>query len=51
MLAPPPRSNPILLGHEPAEATLLAALASARMHHAWLISAIGEMHPCYREPL
>lgn len=51
MPAPPPRSNPILLGHEPAEATLLAALASARMHHAWLITGpegIGKATLAYR---
>ena len=37
-MAPEPRANPLLLGHEPAEATLLEALRSGRMHHAWLIT-------------
>lgn len=32
-----PRSNPDLLGHEPAERALLAAFHSGRLHHAWLI--------------
>lgn len=38
MSAPEPRANPILLGHEAAERTLLAAMRSSRMHHAWLIT-------------
>ncbi|HEX5326438.1 MAG TPA: DNA polymerase III subunit delta' [Acetobacteraceae bacterium] len=38
MSAPQPRANPILLGHAPAEAMLLDALRSGRMHHAWLIT-------------
>ena len=38
MSAPEPRANPILLGHEHAEATLLEALRTGRMHHAWLIT-------------
>lgn len=36
--APPPRANPLLLGHERAENQVLAALRSGRMAHAWLIS-------------
>lgn len=36
--APPPRANPVLLGHEAAEATLLDSWRSERMPHAWLIS-------------
>jgi len=38
MSAPEPRANPILLGHEAAERTLLGALHFGRMHHAWLIT-------------
>ncbi len=38
MSAPEPRANPLLLGQEPAEAVLLEALRSGRMHHAWLIT-------------
>jgi DNA polymerase III subunit delta' len=38
MPAPDPRANPILLGHADAEATVLDAVRSARMHHAWLIT-------------
>ncbi len=34
----PPRENPLLFGHEAAESQLAAALASGRMHHAWLIT-------------
>ncbi len=33
-----PRANPQLLGHASAEALLAEALASARMHHAWLLT-------------
>jgi DNA polymerase-3 subunit delta' len=36
--APEPRANPLLLGHESAEATLAEAMRSGRMHHAWLIT-------------
>jgi DNA polymerase-3 subunit delta' len=39
MAAPDPRANPLLLGHEAAEATLANALRSGRMHHAWLLAA------------
>lgn len=38
MPAPDPRANPILLGHEAAEATLLESLRAHRLHHAWLIT-------------
>src|SRR5476651_414688 len=38
MSAPEPRANPILLGHEAAERTLLDAMHFGRMHHAWLIT-------------
>src|ERR1700683_4425302 len=37
-MAPEPRANPHLLGHEAAETTLLEAMRSGRMHHAWLIT-------------
>ena len=33
-----PRANPVLIGHEAAEATLAEAMRSGRMHHAWLIT-------------
>jgi DNA polymerase-3 subunit delta' len=45
MTAPEPRANPLLVGHSAAEAVLLDALRSGRMHHAWLIagpSGIGK---------
>jgi DNA polymerase-3 subunit delta' len=35
---PAPRENPLLLGHEAAEAALLQAHASGRLPHAWLLS-------------
>lgn len=38
MPAPEPRANPELLGHQEAEATILDAMRSGRMHHAWLIT-------------
>ena len=38
MSAPEPRANPILLGHEAAERTLLDAMHLGRMLHAWLIT-------------
>ncbi|MCL2429484.1 MAG: DNA polymerase III subunit delta', partial [Alphaproteobacteria bacterium] len=38
MEAPEPRANPLLLGHEPAEAVLADVLRSGRLHHAWLIT-------------
>ena len=34
----PPRANPLLLGHEAAERTLLDAIRLHRTHHAWLIT-------------
>jgi DNA polymerase III subunit delta' len=33
-----PRENPILIGHEAAEAALLASYLSGRLPHAWLIT-------------
>src|SRR6204780_337245 len=38
MSEPDPRANPNLLGHADAERTLLEAMRSGRMHHAWLIT-------------
>jgi len=51
MPAPDPRANPDLNGHDAAEATLLSAITSARMHHAWLITGpegIGKATLAYR---
>ena len=50
-MPPEPRANPVLLGHEAAEATLAEALAGGRMHHAWLITGpegIGKATLAYR---
>ena len=38
MTAPDPRANPLLLGHDAAEAVMAEAMRSGRMHHAWLIT-------------
>ena len=46
-----PRSNPLLIGHAAAEATLADAMRSGRMHHAWLItgpSGIGKATLAFR---
>jgi DNA polymerase-3 subunit delta' len=46
-----PRQNPNLAGHPEAEAALLAALASGRLPHAWLIGGprgIGKATLAYR---
>jgi DNA polymerase-3 subunit delta' len=46
-----PRANPDLFGHSEAEQALLAAWASARMPHAWLIAGprgIGKATLAYR---
>ncbi|HEY8290221.1 MAG TPA: DNA polymerase III subunit delta', partial [Acetobacteraceae bacterium] len=51
MPAPEPRANPILLGHEAAEAELLDAMRAGRMHHAWLITGpdgVGKATLAYR---
>jgi DNA polymerase III subunit delta' len=51
MSAPEPRANPILLGHEAAEAILVEALRGGRMHHAWLITGsegVGKATLAYR---
>jgi DNA polymerase-3 subunit delta' len=37
-LVPPPRANPDFAGHPEAEAALLRAWQSNRLHHAWLIA-------------
>jgi DNA polymerase III subunit delta' len=51
MPAPEPRANPILLGHDTAEATILEAMFAGRMHHAWLITGpegVGKATLAYR---
>jgi DNA polymerase-3 subunit delta' len=51
MLPPQPRANPLLLGHEHAEAIMLDALRTGRMHHAWLITGpegVGKATLAYR---
>ncbi|HEX3573463.1 MAG TPA: DNA polymerase III subunit delta', partial [Rhodopila sp.] len=51
MSAPDPRANPLLLGHEDAEATVLEAIRAGRMHHAWLITGpegVGKATLAYR---
>jgi DNA polymerase-3 subunit delta' len=50
-MAPEPRTNPLLLGHAAAEATLAEAMRSGRMHHAWLITGpdgVGKATLAYR---
>jgi DNA polymerase-3 subunit delta' len=49
--APPPRANPLLLGHEDAVARLRDALSAGRFPHAWLITGprgIGKATFAYR---
>src|ERR1700755_1847768 len=51
MPAPEPRANPLLLGHQEAEATILDAIRAGRMHHAWLITGpegVGKATLAYR---
>jgi DNA polymerase-3 subunit delta' len=51
MSVPEPRANPILLGHAEAEATILDAIRTRRMHHAWLITGpegVGKATLAYR---
>jgi len=46
-----PRANPNLLGHADAEATILDAIRTGRMHHAWLITGpegVGKATLAYR---
>ncbi len=38
MTAPEPRANPLLRGHEVAEAQVAEAMRAGRLHHAWLIT-------------
>jgi DNA polymerase III subunit delta' len=48
---PHPRENTALLGHEPAEASLLQAFNAGRLPHAWLITGprgIGKATLAYR---
>ncbi len=50
-MAPEPRANHLLLGHEAAETTLLEAMRTGRMHHAWLITGpdgVGKATLAYR---
>ncbi len=50
-MAPEPRANPLLLGHEAAETVLLEAIRSGRIHHAWLITGpdgVGKATLAYR---
>src|SRR5262249_13408172 len=50
-MAPEPRANPLLIGHEQAEASLVEAMRSGRMHHAWLITGpdgVGKATLAYR---
>src|SRR3954465_10595282 len=50
-MVPAPRANPLLLGHEAAEAVLLEAMRSGRIHHAWLITGpdgVGKGTLAYR---
>jgi DNA polymerase-3 subunit delta' len=35
---PEPRANPVLVGHQAAEARLVTLMRSERLHHAWLIT-------------
>ncbi len=47
----PPRENETLIGHAEAEAALVAAMRSGRMHHAWLITGpegVGKATLAYR---
>ena len=51
MNALPPRENPLLFGHRPAETQLAGALTGGRMHHAWLITGaegVGKATLAYR---
>ena len=51
MSAPDPRANPLLLGHEAAEASIMEALRSGRLHHGWLIAGpegVGKATLAYR---
>ncbi|HVA12857.1 MAG TPA: DNA polymerase III subunit delta', partial [Stellaceae bacterium] len=49
--APAPRENPLLLGQEAAEASLLQAFNAGRLSHAWLVTGprgIGKATLAYR---
>ena len=37
-MTPTPRETMVLFGHEPAERMFIEALASGRLHHAWLLT-------------
>ena len=50
-MTPHPRENANLLGHDDAERTIADALASGRLHHAWLITGaegVGKATLAYR---
>ena len=50
-MLPDPRENPDLIGHEGAEAAILDAMQSGRLHHAWLVSGpdgVGKATLAYR---
>ncbi|MGH7152597.1 MAG: DNA polymerase III subunit delta', partial [Acetobacteraceae bacterium] len=51
MNALPPRANQLLLGHRAAEAAVVDALRTGRMHHAWMITGppgVGKATLAYR---
>jgi len=51
MTAPPPRENPLLIGHAAAQTAMQAALHGGRLHHAWLITGpdgVGKATLAYR---
>jgi DNA polymerase III subunit delta' len=51
VMLPDPRANSVLFGHEAAEGIIAEAIASGRMHHAWLITGpagIGKATLAYR---
>ncbi len=48
---PEPRANPLLLGQDEAQASMISAVAAGRDHHAWLITGkpgIGKATLAYR---
>ena len=50
-MLPDPRENPHLIGHEGAEAAILDAMQSGRLHHAWLVTGpdgVGKATLAYR---
>ncbi len=50
-MTPEPRENPAFFGHAPAEAQILDAMRSGRLHHAWLLagpSGVGKATLAFR---